>query len=38
MNMVDPPLHMFPGLTKEILPIVGFVAVLDEKFESGEVQ
>jgi len=38
MNMVDPPLQMFPGLTNEILPIVGIVAVLDDKFEQGEVQ
>ena len=36
--MVDPPLQMFPGLTNEILPIVGIVAVLDDKFEQGEVQ
>ena len=38
MNMVDPPLQMFPGLSKEILPIVGIVAVLDDNFVDGEVQ
>jgi len=38
MKLKDPPLEMFQGLRKEMLPIVGAIAKLDESFTEGHIK
>lgn len=36
--MRDPPLEIFQGLKKEMLPSIGFIAKIDENFKEGHLQ